>query len=259
MKKSALIFSGLLIGLSITAFGLIGGGTKAVCEVKPDAKTEKEDKATYTPLFYDVSSRFSPIKKEELLQARSVQDFLDEEQLKSIVSFYSVSVIYIEKDVQTEIRAVGDQARLNENQLKLLKSFDYSTNFLIRADFQQMDPIDGSWNDNYSTPHLTVVPQKEATYAEGVEKLIHFLWEGNKENTLNLDKDQLKSAKLYFTISENGEVTKLNLDRSCGYKYIDQKMMDLIQQTTGKWEAAENSKGEKVEQELVVSFGMEGC
>jgi len=36
-------------------------------------------------------------------------------------------------------------------------------------------------------------------------------------------------------------------------------MIELITKTPGEWQPAENYKGEKVDQELVVSFGLMGC
>ena len=39
----------------------------------------------------------------------------------------------------------------------------------------------------------------------------------------------------------------------------DNKMIELITKTPGLWIPAENSRGEKVDQELVLSFGMVGC
>ena len=45
-------------------------------------------------------------------------------------------------------------------------------------------------------------------------------------------------------------------------KYLlenDKKMIELITNLPGKWAPAENQKGEKVDQELVISFGLMGC
>ena len=36
-------------------------------------------------------------------------------------------------------------------------------------------------------------------------------------------------------------------------------MLELMRNAPGKWIPVENSKGNKVEQELVVKFGMPGC
>jgi hypothetical protein len=44
------------------------------------------------------------------------------------------------------------------------------------------------------------------------------------------------------------------------YPTLDEKFMTLIENIPGKWISAENSKGEKIEQELVFTFGpANGC
>ena len=40
---------------------------------------------------------------------------------------------------------------------------------------------------------------------------------------------------------------------------IDEKMIELILNMSGEFFPAENAQGQKVEQELVVSFGLMGC
>ena len=49
------------------------------------------------------------------------------------------------------------------------------------------------------------------------------------------------------------------LDRSSGNVTIDKAMLSLIQSAPGKWIPAENEKGENVDQELVITFGVGGC
>jgi len=56
-----------------------------------------------------------------------------------------------------------------------------------------------------------------------------------------------------------GTITNVKLDRTSGYLNMDKTMVELIKNTPGKWKQAENVKGENVDQELVVSFGMVGC
>ena len=36
-------------------------------------------------------------------------------------------------------------------------------------------------------------------------------------------------------------------------------MIELIYKIPGTWQPAENAKGEKIDQELVLSFGLMGC
>ena len=51
----------------------------------------------------------------------------------------------------------------------------------------------------------------------------------------------------------------VKLDGASGYLSINNRMIELINKAPGKWNPAENAKGEKVDQELAVSFGLRGC
>ena len=75
----------------------------------------------------------------------------------------------------------------------------------------------------------------------------------------NVVAEKLKPAKLYFTVSKTGTIENVRLDRSSNYPIVDEAMIELIKNAPGEWLPAENEKGEKVEQELVVSFGLMGC
>ncbi len=268
MKKSILFTCALLATFSLTAFGFINWNdtktnhresfcAKAVNSesllVKEFVELEDAD------FFYDYGTRFRGVKKSTLENAKSITDFLPYKETAPVVSYYSVSVIIIKNDEQTDIRESGDDAVLTEGQMKLLRSSDYSTNFLIRAEFQGRNNHTGFIEDNYFTPHLTIVPEKEAEYIPGKEALLDYLKENNKENTLKLNKDKLQPAKLYFTVTKKGKIDKINLDRTSGYPEIDKAMIKLITNAPGKWAPAENTMGEKVDQELVISFGMIGC
>lgn len=220
---------------------------------------EKVKKRIFTNFIYDVGPRFSAIKKKDIDKATSIATFFDEKQLKSISSLKSVDIIIIKEDKRTDTKTTGNSYKLTKTQLKLLQSLDYSTNFLIRAEYQQLNKETGELEDSYSTPHLTIVPEKEASYSQGMDALKKFLKENSKKARINVDPEKLKPAKLYFTVSKNGDIENVKLDRSSGYPIVDKTMIELIYKTPGKWQPAENYKGEKVNQELVVSFGLMGC
>ena len=74
-----------------------------------------------------------------------------------------------------------------------------------------------------------------------------------------MQADKLQPAKLYFTVSKEGMIENVRLDRTSNFPAVDETMIELITNAPGKWIPAENSKGEKVDQELVVSFGLMGC
>ncbi|PHS04082.1 MAG: hypothetical protein COA88_14525, partial [Kordia sp.] len=107
--------------------------------------------------------------------------------------------------------------------------------------------------------HLTIIPEKQAVHIDGKNELKKFLKENSKKSRTNVVPEKLRPAKLYFTVTKNGSIKNVKLDRSSGYPLLDEKIIELINNTSGKWKPAENYKGEKIEQELVVSFGLMGC
>ena len=270
MKKNILILCTSIIILSLMAFGFVNRGNpesnQIETPVSEDVATytqaiEKIEKRIFSDFIYDVGPRFRAIKKGDLDNARSFNNFIAVEHAQRIVSYKSVSVIILKNDKQTDIIKTGTSDVFTPAQIKLLQSLDYSTNILIRADFQEKNKKTSELEDSYSTPHLTIVPEKQAEYEFGKEELIDYLKEKSKEVVWvnNVQEDKLQPAKLLFTVSKKGLIENVKLDRTSNYPSIDNAMIELINKAPGNWEPAENSKGEKVDQELVVSFGLMGC
>lgn len=103
--------------------------------------------------------------------------------------------------------------------------------------------------------------EKQAEYEGGTEALMEFFKENSKEAEVraNVQMDELPPFKLVFTVTKNGTIENVKMDGTSGYLSIDNTMIKLITNAPGKWDPAENAKGEKVDQELVVSFGLTGC
>jgi hypothetical protein len=268
MKKNIIIFCTSLVTLCLTAFGFMSLNNSETDQahtlVSKDMAVnkpiiEKIDKKIATKFIYDVGPRFGPIKKGDLDKAKSFSDFIDEEHAQQIVSYKSMSIIIIKDDEQSNIRETGNSGVLTAAQIKFLQSLDYSTNILVRADYTEKNKESGKLESSYATPHLTIVPEKQAEYASGKEALIEFLEEGIKEYTAFIQPDQLQPAKLYFTVTKKGKLENIKLDRSSNFPEIDETMIELISKAPGEWVPAENSKGEKVDQELVISYGLMGC
>jgi len=268
MKKNILFICITLITLSLTAYGFMNWNDSKTDQLAISVdeniatKTKVPDKVKnriFTDFIYDVGPRFGAIKKREVDKAISIATFFDEKQLQSIVSLKSVSIILIKGDKRTDIKTTGYSDKLTTAQLKLIQSFGYSTNFLIRAEYQQRNKETGELEDSYSTPHLTIVPEKEANYSNGKDALKKFLKENSEKARTNVVPEKLKPAKLYFTVTKKRTIENVKLDRSSNYPLVDKKMIELINKTQDKWQPAENYKGEKVDQELVVSFGLMGC
>lgn len=269
MKKRILIISIVLSTLVLLAFGFINWSDAQIERVKPLSSkdvamdqpfAEDNNEGDLVEFFYDVDSRFMrTLTKEDLSKARSINDFLSEDMTQDVITYKSVSIIIIENDGQTEIKETGSSEILTTAQRKLLRDSDYSTNFFVRADYKQKNKDTGVLEDNYFTPYITIVPEKQAVYVDGKDALLAYLKENSKEKTAIVEENKLQPGKLFFTITKKGDVSNVTLGPSSGYPSIDQTMLELITNAPGKWEAAENSKGEKVEQQLVFSFGLVGC
>ncbi|WP_282161209.1 energy transducer TonB [Ulvibacterium marinum] len=117
----------------------------------------------------------------------------------------------------------------------------------------------GPWETSHLGPYLPAEPIKEATYEGGMEALMKYLEENSKEARAGQEMDKLQPFKLVFTVTKKGTIENIKLDGTSGYFAIDYRMIDLILKAPGKWEPAENSKGEKVDQEQVVALGPTGC
>jgi hypothetical protein len=283
MKKQLLIFSTLAFAAGLTAFGFITDGdfnhptSQSFCkpieiEENTDGNTscqatfastfsitEIVEPATLTDFYYDFGSRFSPISKEDLSKAREVSDFIDENEIKNYGGVLSTTLIVMENDVRTDKRVSGKGEKLSKEQLKMIRSMDYSSNFLLRAVFRTENAQAESNGENLFYPHRTIVPESQAMYEGGKDGLLDYLRKQNEKNIYDLDEKKLQPAKLSFTVTKHGTVEDAALDRTSGYSKIDEAMISLINNLPGKWEPAQNANGEKVDQILVVSFGMVGC
>lgn len=268
MKKSILIICTVLAILSLISFGFINLRDTVANQVEiSSSKIVALDEQVvldfnnevFSDFFYAIGTRFGGIKKGDLDNARSIIDFLPYEATQSIVSYKSVSVIILDDNKQTDIRETGNSDVLTTAQTKLLRSANYSTNILIRADCQEQNKVTGKLEDSYFTPHLTIVPETQAVYIRGKDALIEYLKENSKEETSFVIKGKLQSGKLYFTVNKEGTISNAKIAATSGYPSIDKKMIELITNAPGVWEPAKNSEGEKVEQVLVFSFGIMGC
>ena len=277
MKKTIIISCVLLVAISLTAFGFINWNdsetaqlevSKSMAEVINSPVVAKKEKKIFTDFIYDIGTRFNPIKKADLDTIRSFNDIIGQEHANRIVKYKWVTVVLIIDDEQSDIREFGTSDVLNEAQLKLLHSLDYSTNLMIAADYQGKNKETGALEDTSWTPYLTIVPEKQAEYlddhqplinTDGKKALMDYLKDRIQVHLTDVDPNKLQPAKLFFTVSKHGTIENAKLDRPSGYPLVDEAMIKLIKNAPGEWQPAESTKGEKVDQEIVVSFGLRGC
>ena len=264
MKKNNVFMAAAFIIMTATAFSIVNrndysANNQSACKTehaKAESIVEYKDKEDFV---YNVGTRFGGIKKSELDKIRSFNDLISADHASDIDTYLDLSIIILDDFKETEIRETVKGGMLNEAQIKLLKSTSPSTNVLFKANYLGRVNQTGDLKVTASTPHFTVVPEHQAEYMGGKEAIIDYLIGNTLNETADVQKDQLKPGKLYFTVSQSGQISNVNLSSSCGYEQINQKVMKSIQNLPGDWKPAMNEKGEYVEQDLVISFGIVGC
>ena len=274
MKKSIIITVAALTTLSLAGYGFMSSN-EVEMEVKhtPCIGPEGGDQPSacaqlaveqvkydfYSDFNYTVGPRFKPVTKHELMEATSFANFVTEDEAALILSYKSVEVVVIENEQQTTKREIGYTEQLTSAQRELLQTADYSSNFMIRAEFEGMKQMNGLPGRTFYGPHITVVPETQAQYSKGTVTFIRYLMEGNKPNTANLDESKVQPAMLYFTVAKTGRVKDVHLKQTSGYASIDEAMIKLVKDAPGHWIPAVNAQGDKVDQELAISIYLTGA
>jgi len=85
-------------------------------------------------------------------------------------------------------------------------------------------------NWNTTIPHLTIVPKQQAMYASGITVLKAYLKENTEDVQEYLEADKLRPVQLFFTVTINGAIENVKLDRRSGFAAVDEdeRMIELI-------------------------------
>jgi hypothetical protein len=267
MKRSTLIICTVFATLGLSAFGYMnmsnseaehqGGSCNAVNDID-NRQVYRSNIKFKDDLFYNVDSRFNTtIAKEDLFRAQSIIDIVPKEVTESI-EFYNDNEVTIFIGDE-EVKEIGHGDKLNETQMELFQSTDYSTNIRISANFKKRNAYTDFLEDDYMTYYMTIVPENEATYIEGQDALFKYLRENSKETTSTITRDKLKPGKVNFTVTKTGAIEKVKLTSTSGYDFVDEALIELITKIPGEWEPASNTNGINVDQEFVFFFGLQGC
>jgi hypothetical protein len=265
MKKNILIFCAVLIAFGFTYYKVESKFTTSKEEARgsqsidwnntiPSLKNNFFRELTDQELVYKVESRFkTTITKENLAKAQSIVDILPAHATELIETYYYTRVSILDNSEETDQSETNNSALLNDAQMKLLKTADYSTDIYIRSDYKL------KYGDSYLTYFITIIPEKEAEYSDGHTALIDYLKVNSKDKTAIIKRDKLQPGKVRFTVTKEGSISNVKMISTSGYVSVDETLVELIKTIPGKWNPATNAKGEKVDQELIFLFGLEGC
>lgn len=206
---------------------------------------------------YAVGSRFiNHVTKEKLQKAKTISGIVPDGAADDVREFWDVRIKLLDEKTP-EAKAKDDQ--LTEDQLKLIQTFDYSSNFSIEAFCMMKNHETGEYEKQCFVYYMTVIPEKYAEYNGGNQAFIDYLKHGSKEETEGVKRKDLQPGKIRFTVLKNGTIADVELESTSGDKKVDDKMMELVNNSPNKWTPAQNMQGEKIDQVMVYSFGLIGC
>ena len=268
MKKSILILAVAITTVCLTAFAFYDRPYEQQTEII--ALAEVDASSNYGPIgpmmeympedfLVKVESRFmTTVTKEELNNANTIFDIFPPEAVNGVAQ-YDLVEISIEKEEPLNKKEIGTKVEFNEAQRNLLASLDYSTDFYLRTNIKRKNKYTGELSYDYIVYYMTVVPEKQAEYSDGLNALAEYLKQKAFEDKIFIDKYALKPGRLDFTVTKTGDISDVYLDSSSGYSEMDERLEVLLNELPGTWTPAENANGEPVNQKLVLFFGIQGC
>ena len=106
---------------------------------------------------------------------------------------------------------------------------------------------------------VTVLPDKNARYAEGAEQLSQYLQKNSIENIDAASFTGYDLTAIKFTITEQGRITDIQVALPSKDAKIDEMLVKSISKMPN-WKPAAFSTGLKVKQDFVLTVGnMENC
>jgi hypothetical protein len=213
---------------------------------------------TYGPVFiYDVHGIYTlPVKKRKLQDAKLISD---------INTGYPVN--WIEEYISTEIKVVnnnkvskatGKNNILSPEQKNLIRTADLGTNVEVNIDYKYKNDATGIPETSSVHFSSTVVPEREAAFSGGQQKLRKYIELNALNNIRGNSNGEIQKTVIRFTIDEKGKTINTHVYRSSQIDEIDQELLNTINKMP-EWIPAKNEEGKNVPQdfELVIENG--GC
>jgi hypothetical protein len=199
-----------------------------------------------------------PVTKQKLNSACVLNDIFDHYPDNWINLYESV-------EISTEIngkieKASGSNKVLSKEQKRILHSAEIANNIKVLVNYKVKNYQTGHFEDKQLNYIMTVIPEKEAEYKGGYNKLIRYFREKSTSEIAAIKTGQLETAYIQFTVTEKGEISDIDLKKTSGSSQIDKLMVELIREML-EWNPAENSNGEKVSQnfEFALAVSGDGC
>lgn len=253
MKKSILILGAIVIVSSLTAFTYLKVQNQEQATVA-NWSSEKHE----LDFYMGVGTRFSPITKEEISTKKNLHELLLSGNKTHIVKINSATLKLVDKDNRKAALSSINSEVITQDFLSAFNELELSTNFVIETHCD-MDYQCNNKDLGFFTPHYTLSPKTIAKFPKGNEEFLSDIKAEIKTELSTLNNNEIRPGKVYFTVLKSGKINNVYMTGTSGSKSVDEKIMLSLKSYKEKWIPAKDSKGNVVDQELVLSVGKQGC
>jgi hypothetical protein len=199
---------------------------------------------------------FISIQENKLDKINTLTD-LDKRYPTSWVKTYiSVEISAFKNGIQTKASGINDV--LNQEQKELIRLADRGSDIAVSVMYLPENSLKNNTVKQYDFK-VTVLPDKNADYAEGAEQLIQYLQENSIVNIEAGSFTGYDLTAIKFTITEQGHITDIQVALPSKDTKIDEMLVAAISKMP-IWKPAEFSNGLKAKQDFILTIGnMDNC
>lgn len=208
-------------------------------------------------LQFDVRGSYvKPIKLDQLHNAITINDIKDNYPSSWITNYEKVEIKTSLNGINLAAQSMSDT--LSAKQKQILSLADIGTDIVIAIHHNYSNPVTGVLEPREVHFSFTVVPEVEAEYSGGQEKLSSFLMEAAIKKMPDDIGQNFEQAIISFTVNESGTIDNAYVEKSSGDPSIDKMLLSAINQMP-TWQPAENATGVKVKQKFQFTVGYPNC
>jgi hypothetical protein len=228
----------------------------------------KKEVKRYNPsISFIVRGKYAKsITQEKLIGASQISDIIPNYPSKWIADYSTVNITV--RSDENSLSAINSLDVLSKEQVVLLQNSKVNDGIYINVKYLLFNSITEKLENRDMHVYLTVIPEVEAVYPGGMDKVMSYLKDNcNEEMTKYLSKrvdDLLNSSsmdpvfKIIFSINETGHTVDIQMEESSGNTEIDNALLKLVSQMP-KWNPAQNAEGNPVKQQFELLVGSRGC
>ena len=208
------------------------------------------------PLFEITGKYTRSVKIEKLSEAKLIRDIIDGYASNWITDYVSAEIIAVNNGKLVSIQ--GKDETLNTEQKNLLKSADLFSHIVINVKYKYENAATGKVDTREMSVTMTVVPEFEAEFIGGSDKMKQYLKANAIDKIDDLTAEYILDAVISFTVKEDGSIINAKLTKSTGDDKTDSLLLTTIIKMP-KWKPAVDSKGVRMKQDFEFKVGNKGC